>query len=152
MKIKELVYEYITAHNDDNGRIEKFSLFIHDYFKHLKEQHPEIYHDFKEELDDFTFEINDDVIENAIARLIRKDGKNGKKWEIEDTTAVGKQYGIFTKHAEISTSIWYFALNYTYAVHYRTDRTIAEYVELSCEEISDKNICIEGKIKHLYKK
>ena len=152
MKIKELMYDYIKAHHDDSERMEKLSLFVHEYFKHIKEKHPEIYHDFKDELDDFTFEIDDVVIETAITNLSRKDGKAGKKWEIEDTTAVGKQYGIFTKHAEISTLIWYFALNYTYAVHYRTDRTIAEYVELSCEEISDKNICIEGKIKHLFKK
>ena len=125
---------------------------MHDYFKKMKEEHPEYYEEFKEELEDFTFVIDDDVVEHAIANLIRKDGKSGKKWEIEDTNAVGKQYGIFTKHEHITNLIWYFALNYTYAVHYRTDRTIAEYVELTCEEIADKNICIEGKIKHLYHK
>lgn len=152
MKIYEMIYNYIEEHHDDLSKMEKLSKFMHDYFKDVKEKHPEIYHDFKEELDDFTFEIDDEVIEHSIGKLSRKDGKIGKKWEKEDTTAVGKQYGIFTKNAEITNMIWYFALNYTYAVHYRTDRTIAEYVELACEEIADKNICIEGKIKHLYNK
>lgn len=152
MKIKELLYNYIEAHHDHPEKMEKLSEFVHGYFKHIKEQHPEYYDEFKDELEDFTFVIDDEVIECAIKHLIRKDGKTGKKWEQDDTTAVGKQYGIFTKHVDITPMIWYFALNYTYAVHYRTDRTIAEYVELSCEEIADKNICIEGKIKHLYHK
>ena len=152
MKIKDLMFNYIESHYADLAKMEKLSTFVHDYFKAIKEEHPDLYHEFKEELDDFTFEIDHDIIEKAISHLHRKDGKEGKKWEMEDTSAVAKQYGIFTKHPGISEMIWYFALNYTYAVHYRQDRTIAEFVELTCEEIADKNICIESKIKHLYNK
>ena len=152
MKIKELLHNYISIYHDHPDKMEKLSEFIHEYFIEIKENHPEYYDDFEDELEEFTFIIDDKVIEEAIDNLVRRDGKLGKKWEHEDTTAVGKQYGIFTKHPDVTPMIWYFALNYTYAVHYKSDRTIADYVELTCEEIADKNICIEGKIKHLYNK
>lgn len=152
MKIKEMIYDYLETNHGDLNKMEEFSEFICDYFKKIKEENKYIYYDFKKELDTFTFEIDEDIIEEAILHLERKDGKEGKKWEITDTDGVAKQYGIFEKHPELDPLIWYFALNYTYAVHYHGDRTIGDYVDLACEEIADKNICIISKIKHLYNK
>lgn len=95
MKIKEMIYDYLETNHGDLNKMEEFSEFICDYFKKIKEENKHIYYDFKKELDTFTFEIDEDIIEEAILHLERKDGKEGKKWDITDTDGVAKQYGIF---------------------------------------------------------
>lgn len=148
-----MIYDYIEANHSNLNKMEEFAEFIQEFFKEkIKPVNDKTYHEFKKELDAFTFDIDEDVIECAIHHLVRKDGKEGIKWNFEDTNGVAKQYGIFTKNPELDALIWYFALNYTYAVHYHADRTISDYVDLACEEIADKNVCIIIKIRILYNK
>ena len=151
MKIKNLLYGYIKKYHDNIDKLNDLADFFNNHFDKIKDIHTELYDELKDDLEKFAFVIDENVITKAIDNLQRKDGKTGKKWEKEDTSTVAKQYGIFTKHSEITPEIWYFALNYTYAVHYHIDRILSEYVELACEEIADRNICIKSKIYHLYK-
>lgn len=151
MRIKDKIYEYLETHHSNLTEMERFSIFVQDYFCEVKLEHPEIYEDFKEELEKFTFVITDEVVEIALGELKRKDEKEGIKWTRMDTDAVAKQY-VVNKKDGFDPLMWYFGMNYAYAIHYAPNRSIVDYVELANDEIHDVNIPVCKKIKTLYKK
>ncbi len=153
MKIKELLYDYMEKHRENLNKLEELAEFVQDFFcDEIKPYDNEVYHEFKEELDDFTFEIDKDVVEVAVEHLKRKDGKTGVKWSMADTDSVGKQYNVFVNHPELDSCIWFFSMNYAYAMHYDSVYALADYIRLGIDEAFAENVCITSIIKKIYKK
>ena len=152
MRIKELLKDYRFEHlgEKDVHKVEKFYEFLDEYFVELKEKHHDVYDDFKEQLHDFVYEVDPEMVHDAVQKLIRKDGVVGAKWSKDDTNAVAKQYGLPAKRVEFDACVFYFAMNYVFAVHYSPDRTITHYVDLALDEIDDRNVCIKDKIREVY--
>lgn len=152
MRIKELLKDYRLGHLDekDEARIKKFYEFLDEYFVELKEEHHEIYEHFKTELHEFVYEVDSEMVHEAVKKLVRRDGTVGPKWTKDDTNAVAKQYNLHTKRVEFDACIFYFAMNYVYAVHFTPEKTITHYVDIALEEIDDRNVCIKDKIREVY--
>ena len=147
--IKETIYEYLESHHDNLDELEKFSEHMEEFSNYLKEHHIDAYIEFKEKFEKATFVITDDVILKSLANLKRKDKKEGIKWTIDDTSSVAEQYGIHTEKW-YDKSLWFFALNYTFANHYEQNRSLADFVKLAEDEYLDENISICKKVKILY--
>ena len=97
------------------------------------------------------------IIEVRGHNLKRKDGtRSGIKWTKDEVASVAGQYDVKSKveaaGKKYDPLYFWFAMNYVYAVHNNTNRTLNGYVELAVDEITNKNICFHDVIKRIFKK
>jgi hypothetical protein len=155
--ISENIHHFLTKHHDNDEKIKDFSMFIENFFCSMEEDYSEVKAGFFMELDDFTEELDEEMLHEIVSKFKRKDGTlSGIKWSIEEVESVIKQYDIKGKLAETGKScdplkIWV-ALNYVYATHYSINRTINGYIDLAIDEYGNKNICFDSLLKKIFEK
>jgi hypothetical protein len=154
-KISECINHYIQKHIDDEEKIISLANFIEDFFITMPEEHTGISDTFHAKIDEFTDELETEMIIEAVSNLKHRDGTvSGAKWSLEEAKTVAKQYDIKNKieaaGKKFDCHIFWFALNYVYAVHYSLNRTINGYVELAIDEYTNKNICFDNIIRKIF--
>jgi hypothetical protein len=156
-KINEIITGYLLKHAGEEQKIEEFSMFIEDFFGNVHENYIDVHTDFYAEIEDFTEEVDEEMIAKVIECLRHKDGTlSGAKWTLEETQNVAKQYDVKTKVEACGKAYDYhrfwFGMNYVYAVHYSINRTINGYVDLAIDEMCNKNVCFDKIIKKIFEK
>jgi hypothetical protein len=157
MKIKHHIHQYLEKHAAEMPKIEEFAEFVAEFFEGMDEEYKEVAMAFKEELEDFVFEIEEEVATFIVENLKKRDGTHaGMKWTREEVSTVAKQNDVERKVAASGKHYdclkFWVAMNYVYAVHYNINRTTNGYIELAIDEITNKNICFEELLKKISKK
>jgi hypothetical protein len=155
--IGEHIQRYLTKHAGEEEKIETFATFIEEFFTSMPEEQAGIHEAFYTEIEEFTDEIDDEMIEAIISALRHKNGElSGEKWSLEETRNVVKQYDVKTKIETCGKQFdcykYWLALNYAYATHYSINRTINGYIDLAVDEYCNKNICFDDTIKKIFEK
>jgi cysteine synthase len=92
MKIKKNIHQYLERHAAEMSKVEEFAMFIEEFFENVDEEHKEIAMIFKEELDDFVYEIDEEMAIFIVENLKKRDGiLSGMKWTREEVSVVAKQ-------------------------------------------------------------
>jgi hypothetical protein len=157
MGIKNHIEGYLNRHVAHPDKISEFSEFIEEFFVKMKDEHEDIMHSFKEKLEDYVYEIDEECAEKVIMSLKRRDGSiSGKKWTYSETETVAKQNDIARKMEAAGKKHdcikFWVAMNYVYAVHYNINRTLNGYIELAIDELLNENIGFEDVVKELSRK
>jgi hypothetical protein len=153
--ISEHIHHYLTKHSGNAEKMGEFSEFIDAFFKEMEEDYAEVKAGFYSELEDFTEELDEEMIHAVVEKFKRKDGTvSGIKWTLEEVESVAKQYDVKSKFEGKSCDIMKFwvAMNYVYAVHYSINRTINGYIDLAVDEYTNKNICFDTLVKKIFEK
>lgn len=153
--ISNYMNNYIKKHAGDEEKIHEFSEFVEEFFEEIKEDYYEISVGFLSEIEDFTEEIDSEMIKEIVENLRHKDKSIvGAKWTIEETESVSKQYDgknkIQALEKKYDPEKFWLAMNYVYAVHYSPSRTLNGYVDLAVDEYTNKNICFDNLIKKIF--
>jgi hypothetical protein len=156
-KISEFINGYLVKHAGDEEKIEKFSEFIDGFFSNISEDHSEVHTDFYAEIEEFTDEIDEEMITEIVENLRHKDGTySGAKWTLDEVSAVVKQYDVKNKIESLGKEFdchkFWLALNYVFAVHYSINRTINGYIDLAIDEYTNRNICFDKIIRTIFAK
>jgi DNA-binding FrmR family transcriptional regulator len=155
--ISENIHHYLTKHHDNVEKMEEFSEFIEAFFCNMEEEYAEVKTGFYSELEDFTEELDEEMLHALVEKFKRKDGTvSGIKWSIEEIESVAKQYDVKSKFEGTGktcdlTKFWV-AMNYVYAVHYSINRTVNGYIDLAIDEYTNKNICFDKLLKKIFEK
>lgn len=157
MKIKHDIHEYLKKYGTDHTKIEEFADFVNDFFTNVEEGYYDITEAFCEELEEFVFEIDEEMAAEIVNSFVRRDGTpSGIKWSQIETDGVAKQNNIPEKiealHKRYDSIKFWLAMNYVYAVHYNINRTTNGYIELAMDEMTNKNVCFDDLIKKITKK
>jgi hypothetical protein len=156
-KISEHIQTYFTKHMGEEEKLNQFAIFIEDFFEKIPEEFTDIHKEFYSEVENFTNEIDEEMITEIVENLRHKDGSiAGSKWSLDDARSVVKQYDVKNK-IETCGKIFdchkfWLALNYVYAVHYSINRTINGYIDLAIDEYCNKNICFDTTIRKIFEK
>lgn len=156
-KISNYISDYLKKHAHEEEKIDEFAMFIDTFFEDMAEDYQDVKSAFYSEVEDYTEEIDEEMIHEIVENLKHRDGTpSGVKWSIEEAKNVVKQYDVETKIESLKkkfdcTKFW-LALNYVYAVHYSINRTINGYVDLAIDEYTNKNICFDDLIKRVFEK
>ena len=153
-KINEIMSSYILKHKDDEEKMIELSKFVEAFFTDLGDDFDDVKEIFAESLCDYTYEISEEEIDAAVSKLMRKDGVvTGVKWTKPEIESIIKQYSIKDKFTEIGCSFkelyFWAAMNYVFATHFNTNRTIAGYIELAVDELCNKNIDFDHILKYM---
>jgi hypothetical protein len=154
-KISENIHHYLTKHAGNEEKIEEFAGFIENFFCEMEEEYSEVKTGFYMELEEFTDDLDDDMLHELVEKFKRKDGTHsGVKWSIEEVESVAKQYDVKSKlegtGKECNMLKFWAAMNYVYAVHYSINRTINGYIDLAVDEYANKNICFDALLKKIF--
>jgi hypothetical protein len=155
--IGENIHHYLLKNAGNDEKIEEFATFIDGFFSNIGEDYIEIKTGFHTELEDFTEELDEEMIHAMVEKFRRKDGTiSGIKWTLEEVEGVAKQYDIKSRLDGTGKScdlikLW-IAMNYVYAVHYSINRTINGYIDLAIDEYTNKNICFDALLKKIFEK
>jgi len=155
--ISKHISDYIHKHIEHPDKIEELSELIENFFCNIDDELVDVKNEFVSELEDFTEEIDMEMMSAIVEHLKQKDGTvSGQKWSVEETTSVAKQYDVenkVTQHEKKFDQVkFWLAMNYVYAVHYSVNRTINGYVDLAIDEYCNKNICFDHLIKKVFEK
>jgi hypothetical protein len=156
-KMSEHIQKYLLKHMSEEEKLSNFAAFIENFFENIPEEYDDIHTDFYVEIENFTNEIDEEMIIEAATLLRYKNGElAGAKWSLEEVKNVVKQYDVKAKIEACSKEFdcykFWFALNYVYAVHYSVNRTINGYIDLAIDEYCNKNICFDSTIRKIYEK
>lgn len=157
MRIKHNIHEYLKKHGTDHTKIENFASFVDNFFTNVEDGYHDIADAFCEELEDFVYEIDEEMAAEIVNSLVKRDGTpSGMKWTHAETDSVAKQNGIAEKvealHKKYDDVKFWLAMNYVYAVHYNINRTTNGYIELALDELTNKNVCFDDSLKKIMKK
>jgi hypothetical protein len=155
--INDSIHHYLMKHSDNDEKLGEFSKFIDSFFHEIEEDYAEVKAGFYTELEDFTEELDEEMLHEIVEKFKRKDGTiSGVKWTLEDVENVMKQYDVKTKlegtgkHCD-PLKFWV-SMNYVYATHYSINRTINGYIDLAVDEYANKNICFDALLKKIFEK
>jgi hypothetical protein len=156
-KISEYIKHYLTKHLGEEEKIEEFAKFVENFFMNISEEHSDVHLDFYSEVENFAEEIDEEMITEVIENLRFKDGSiSGEKWTLDEAKNVAKQYDVKGKIEAVGKIFdchkFWFSLNYVYATHYSINRTINGYVDLAIDEYTNKNMCFDYIIRHIFDK
>lgn len=156
-KINEYVNHYIMKHIDHEEKLNGFADFIHDFFNNMDDEYSDVKEAFYEELEEFTEEVDEEMAKAIVENLKKKDGTHsGMRWSMEETDSVSKQFDVKGKvellGKRYDPMMFWVAMNYVYAVHCSVNRSTTGYVDLAIDEITNKNMCFDGLVKHMFKK
>jgi predicted RNA-binding protein len=156
-KISEYINHYLHKNAGNEEKIESFSQFIENFFANIDDEHSIVHVDFSNEIENFTEEVDTEMITAVVANLRHKDGTlSGEKWNMEEVKTVVKQYDVKNKIESIGKIFdfqkFWLSLNYAYATHYSINRTINGYIDLAIDEYTNRNICFETLIKKIFEK
>jgi hypothetical protein len=156
-KISEYIETYLIKHMGEEAKLVEFASFVEDFFTGVPEEFAEIHGDFYDEVENFTTEVDEEMIIEIMNHLRHKDGTlSGTKWTLEEAKNVAKQYDVMAKVEACGKNFechkFWFALNYVYATHYSINRTINGYIDLAIDEYCNKNICFDTTIKKIFEK
>jgi hypothetical protein len=151
---KEKFKKYIKCHGQDNEKMEEVTeLFEGLVCEEVKFAMPVVYEKFMKEFNELLDDITDEDVKEAVSYLHKKDGTTGHKWTLEETKSVMSQFNIHEKAGrKVSEIEFWFGMNYAYASHYTPNKPVSYYIELAFDEIFDKNVCFNTKVKHLLEK
>jgi DNA-directed RNA polymerase specialized sigma54-like protein len=139
---------YEKYKHEDEKMAELFTLFHEFVHVELKEHDIDLYKDFIDELEDYVESVDEEEILEALSHLKKKDGTPGAKWTMDEVASVVTQFNIKERLGDLyCPKLFCFAMNYAYAVHCGTNKTLSSYVETAIEEFLDHNIPIKVKIK-----
>lgn len=149
MNIKNSLFKYYERNKDDEVKMGKLFELFHEFVNtEVYETNIDLYNDFIDEFEDYIDYLEEEEIIGAITHLKKKDGTTGNKWSMEEVNAVVHQFNIKERLGEnFCEKLFYFAMNYAYAVHCSSNKTLSSYVETAIEEYLDHNIPIKHKIR-----
>ena len=149
MKVKNSLTKYFNKYKDHEEKMEKlFELFDVFIMEEVKEANHELYSDFIDEFEDYVDFVEMEEIMDAVAHLKKKDGTPGAKWSEEDVESVAHQFNVPERLGEdYCKKLFWFAMNYAYAVHCGTNKTLSSYIELAIEEYLDNNVPLKCKVR-----
>jgi hypothetical protein len=155
--ISEHIHHYLIKHAGNEEKMGEFSEFIEGFFCDMEEDYAEVKSGFYSELEDFTDELDEEMIHAVVEKFKRKDGTiSGVKWSLEEIENVAKQYDVKSKLEGTGRSCdllkFWVSMNYVYAVHYSINRTINGYIDLAIDEYTNKNICFDTLLKKIFEK
>lgn len=155
--VSDYIHGYITKHTGDEEKMEELTTFIQTFFEKMDEEYADVRTAFYSELEDFTEEVDEEMLIEIVENLKHRDGSHsGTKWIMEDVKNVAKQYNVQAKIEECGKKFdcmrFWFAMNYVFAVHYSVNRTINGYVDLAIDEYCNKNICFDDLVKRIFEK
>jgi hypothetical protein len=155
--ISESIHHYLLKHAGNEEKMGEFSDFIEAFFCDMEEDYAEVKAGFYSELEDFTEELDEEMIHAMVEKFRRKDGTvSGVKWSLEEIENVAKQYDVKSKFEGTGRSCdlvkFWVSMNYVYAVHYSINRTINGYIDLAVDELTNKNICFDVLLKKIFEK
>lgn len=147
----------MKKHDGDEEKIHELSKFIENFFHDMDEDYSEVRTAFYMELDDFTEEIDEEMLHEIVENLRQKDGTVvGVKWTIEEVDSVAKQYDVANKidayDCKYDLHKFWLAMNYVHATHYSPSRTLNGYIDLAIDEYCNKNIHFEDLVKRIFEK
>jgi hypothetical protein len=156
MKIKHNIHEYLKKHGTDSTKMEDFAVFVDNFFTNVEEGYHDIAEAFCEELEDFVYEIDEEMAVEILNSFVRRDGTpSGMKWSLAETDAVAKQNMVAEKiesvHKRYDNIKFWLAMNYVYAAHYNINRTTNGYIELAIDELTNRNVCFDDLLKKISK-
>lgn len=138
--IKRIINDYL-----ENGNGEDLAEFIDKFFC----EHKELYNEFRASAEDALAVITPEIAVEAVSKLVRKDGTVGEKWSRADTNEVARQYGLAEKYSDFDPCVFYFAMNYAFAVHHYPAFTIQNFIDIAFDEIHNKNVSLRRRIKEM---
>jgi hypothetical protein len=155
--ISEKINHYLKRHANNDEKMAEFSEFIEAFFHGMEEEYAEVKAGFYNELEDFTEELDEEMIHAIVEKFKRKDGTiSGVKWTLEEIESVAKQYDVKAKLEGTGKPCdllkFWVSMNYVYAVHYSINRTISGYIDLAVDEYTNKNICFDTLLKKIFEK
>jgi hypothetical protein len=155
--ISENIHHYLLKHSNNEEKIGEFSDFIEAFFCNMEDDYAEVKAGFYSDLEDFTEELDDEMIYSMVEKFKRRDGTiSGIKWSLEDIENVIKQYDVKSKIEEHGKTCdimkFWVSMNYVYAVHYSINRTVNGYIDLAIDEYGNKNICFDTLLKKIFEK
>jgi hypothetical protein len=155
--ISERIHHYLTKHTGNDEKMEEFANFIDTFFCDIEEEYSEVKTGFHMELEEFTDELDEEMLHEIVENFKRKDGTlSGVKWTMEEVESVAKQYDVKSKldgtGKECNILKFWVAMNYVYAVHYSINRTINGYIDLAVDEYANKNVCFDTLLKKIFEK
>ena len=115
--ISDYIHGYLTKHGADEEKITEFSDFVCDFFDKMDEDYADVKTAFYSEVEDFTEEIDEEMIREIVENLKHRDGTHsGVKWNMDEVKTVVKQYDVQNKIEAVGkkydpTKFW-LALNY----------------------------------------
>lgn len=156
-KISHHLQQFTEKHPHDIEKMVELQELIGNFFdREVYEKAYDLYADFKEELEDFVYELTEEIIVEAASFLKRKDGFTGAKWTREEVDSVAKQFDAEMKvkshDKDYDPLLFWFAMNYAYATHSALNKTISVYIDLAVDEMTDKNVCIKEKIREIHRR
>lgn len=155
--ISENIHHYLLKHEGNAEKMKEFSDFVEDFFCDMEEEYSEVKSGFYAELEDFTEELDEEMLHEIVAKFKRKDGTvSGVKWTLEEVENVAKQYDVKSKlegtGKQCDVLKFWVSMNYVYATHYSINRTINGYIDLAVDEYANKNICFDALLKKIFEK
>jgi hypothetical protein len=72
--ISENIHHYLMKHNGNEEKMKDFSEFIEAFFCDMEEEYAEVKTGFYAELEDFTDELDEEMLHELVAAFKRKDG------------------------------------------------------------------------------
>lgn len=156
-KISEHIKDYLIKNAQNEEKLHDFATFVDEFFEGMDEEYEDVKDAFYFEVEDFTEEIDDEMITAIVENLKHKDGSlSGVKWTCEDVDNLVRQYDVANKITALGKRFeakkYWLALNYVYAVHYSINRTVNGYVDLAIDEYVNKNICFDDLVKRVFER
>lgn len=155
--ISENILHYLTKHTGNEEKMKELSNFIEAFFCEIEDDYAEVKTGFYSELEDFTDEIDEEMLHEIVGKFKRKDGTvSGIKWTLEEVENIARQYDVKSKLEETNKKCdilkFWVSMNYVYATHYSINRTINGYIDLAVDEYANKNICFDTLLKKIFEK
>jgi hypothetical protein len=156
-RINDYISKYLHKHIGHEGKYESFAMFIEDFFQNMEEEYDDVREAFYDELENFTEEVDEEMAHAIVDNLKRKDNTHsGAKWSMEEVETVCKQYDVKNKIESVGKHYdmlrFWISMNYVYAVHYNINRNLSGYVDLAIDEMTNKNMCFDDLVKHVFRK
>lgn len=125
----------------DNAKI-----YLRRLLDNIKKVDENLYEDLEEELykDIYGCHFTDFTLDEALNEMVNEDGTKGKKWTLDETTKVAKQYDI-----DCNMYDWCYVMNMIYSDYYGAiPNELSYYVNLSKKFIMDKDSCEDKPYKY----
>lgn len=154
-KVNEYIVKYLNNDTMGEDRVHILANFIEDFFVDMDDEHSDLRETFYEELEDLTYEADEETLMQIVENLKHKDGTHvGQKWTKAEVASVAKQYDAKSKIEALDGKYcelkFWFMMNYVYAVHYSVSRSVNGYIELAIDELMNKNLCFNDLVRTIF--
>jgi hypothetical protein len=134
MELKEKLDTFVERNFDSVSCMEMYNEFVEKLACAVKETNHELYHEFKEFIEESLEKIYYDQVERVLESLVRKDGQTGIKWSIEETNNISESWNLCKEDKLV---FWY-SMNKLFSSHYNPSFSLDFYIGLSKDMLHDE--------------